>query len=170
MKTVLRSLLLALSCLLLLACSTRPTAQLPTLMPVSAFGTLAQSELVTLTAGEQVFAFTARIESDGQVLQLVAITPTGQRLFSFTRQGDELIAEPGPLWPKRMPLEMVWHDFELTHAQPAAALGADWQKVIENGVEHWSYRGQAQAQIVREATKIQLLKKQYQLTIEVLPE
>ena len=104
---------ICLLALLLNACTSIPSPNIA----VSDFGLLNQSELITLTAGDKTFAFTARIESDGQTLNLVAITPTGQRLFSLKKQGDILTTEAGPLWPQAMPLAAVWLDFEMAHVE-----------------------------------------------------
>ena len=151
-------------CSWLLACSHAP------LLPVAQFTPLAQSELLTIHSGEQTLAFTARVESDGQTLRVVAISPTGQRLFSLTRVGDQLTTEAGPWWPKFMPLDAVWRDFEISHAPLDAVLPAHWQRHKENGVTHWWYRGKKYAEVRHSAGKIELKRPEYGLSIEVLPE
>ena len=155
---------IALLCSLLLACSHAP------LLPVAQFTPLAQSELLTIHRGEHTLAFTARVESDGQTLRVVAISPTGQRLFSLTRVGDQLTTEAGPWWPKFMPLDAVWRDFEISHAPLDAVLPAHWQRHKENGVTHWWYRGKKYAEVRHSAGKIELKRPEYGLSIEVLPE
>lgn len=166
MKPWLHRITLTLMSSFLLACSSVPMPMLP----VAAFGARAQTELLTLQAGEQIFAFTARVESDGQTLRVVAITPTGQRLFSLTRHKDELLTEPGPLWPQAMSLKSVWADFEITHAPALITLPAGWQRLNQNGDERWMYQGKKLAQVKHEDGKITLERPEYQLTIEVLPE
>ena len=169
MQRMMLKFLLALSVAVLMGCANIATIHSP-MLSVAEFGAMAQSELLTLSAGERVVAFTARVESDGETLRVVAITPTGQRLFSITRQGNELLTVPGPLWPAQMPLTAVWRDFEMTHARANAQLGADWQRILQHNGEEWWFRQQRQAQIVREDGKISLIRPEYQLSIEVLPE
>jgi hypothetical protein len=158
--------------LLIGACTSIPSLNIP----VSAFGVINQSELITLEAGDKTFAFTARLESDGETLRVVAITPTGQRLFSITKQGEKLSTEAGPLWPSVMPLAAVWLDFEMVHlemlAQPdKLVLGQGWQRDdMGKGLVIWSLHQQQQATVQRGADQTVLKRPQYQLSIEVLPE
>lgn len=158
--------------LLINACTSIPSIDIP----VSAFGAMSQSELITLEAGDKTFAFTARLESDGETLRVVAITPTGQRLFSMVKHGGKLSTEAGPLWPSAIPLTAVWADFEMTHlemlAQPETVLlGKGWRRdEMETGLAVWSFQQQPQATVQRGADQTVLKRPQYQLSIEVLPE
>ncbi|WP_410498064.1 DUF3261 domain-containing protein [Chitinibacter sp. S2-10] len=162
-----RALLLTVLSTLLLAC----TSEIPApMLPVSAFGSIAQNELITLEAGDRVFAFTARLESDGETLKVVAITPTGQRLFSITRTGEQLLTEPGVLWPRAMPLQAVWADIEMVHAPAAMSVASPWQRIRNQDSNDWLYHGKKLAQVKHEAGKITLTRDAYTLTIEILPE
>ena len=129
-----------------------------------------QNELITLEAGEKTLAFTARIENDGSTIRVVAITPTGQRLFSFEKRGEQLISEAGPLWPQAMPLAAVWADIEMAHARFGAALASDWRQERDANTTRWSYRGQPQASVEHAAERIILNKNNYRLTLETLEE
>jgi hypothetical protein len=153
--------------LCLVACKTSVPAPM---LPLTDFGILQQSELITLHAGEREIAFTARVENDSKIMHVVAITPTGQRLFSFERTDASLHAEAGPLWPTQIPLTAVWADIEMMHALPKAHLQANW-RVETVGVEtQWFYKNTLQARVKLEAGKIILIKPQYTLTLERLPE
>ncbi|WP_028455806.1 DUF3261 domain-containing protein [Chitinilyticum litopenaei] len=164
---------LMLLAMLLAACATPPPAPM---VPVAQLGVLAQSELVTLVAGDREFAFTARLESDGDTLRVVAITPTGQRLFAMRRHGAQLDAEAGPLWPAAMPLEAVWADIEMVHvemlARPEAVTARPgWKRMaLPDGQSAWFYRGREEAKLVRETGRIVLIRPAYRLSVEVLPE
>ncbi|MBE9607816.1 DUF3261 domain-containing protein [Chitinilyticum piscinae] len=140
---------------------------------VADFGVLAQTELVSLQAGEREAAFTARLESDGEVLRVVAITPTGQRLFSLIRRGQSLQTEAGPLWPAAMPLTVVWADIELVHLAmraPQAGLPAGWTRKAEGACDEWSYRQQMQAKVCHDDGRYSLIRPAYRISVEVLPE
>jgi hypothetical protein len=140
------------------------------MLPVADFGVLQQSELVTLQTPDQEISFTARLEGDGRILNVVALTPTGQRLFSFRRQGNRLHAEPGPMWPKAMPLKAVWADIEMAHAPARPSLSPHWEVIRENNGAIWMYDGSEQARVINSESKIHLIRARYTLTLEVLPE
>ncbi|HWS39657.1 MAG TPA: DUF3261 domain-containing protein [Arenimonas sp.] len=151
----------------LAACASKQPAPM---LPLSNFGLLQQNELITLTTGEHEIAFMARVENDNKLMRVVAITPTGQRLFSFVRSNTHLETEAGPLWPKQIPLESVWSDIEMLHALPHAYLQANWRTENIDGGTNWYFRNTLQARVKQDAGKIALIKPQYRLTLELLPE
>lgn len=148
-------------------CSSKQPAPM---LQLSNFGLLQQSELITLNSGENEIAFTARVENDNKLMRVVALTPTGQRLFSFERSGTHLESEAGPLWPKQIPLKAVWADIEMMHALPQEHLQTNWRTEIIDGETNWYFKNALQARVKQEAGKIVLIKPQYTLTLELLPE
>ena len=163
---------IAMLALLAMGCTSIPSPN----VAVSDFGVLNQSELITLESADKTFAFTARIESDGSVVRVVAITPTGQRLFSLEKRGEQLITEPGPLWPSAMPLAAVWADVEIAHVESLAhpervTLAKGWQRYVgADGMVEWSFQQQVQARVQSDATQTILRRPNYTLSIEVLAE
>lgn len=170
MYSVISSIKIAILSMLLIGLMGCVSNQPVLMLPLSDFGLLQQSELITLTTDANEIAFTARVENDNKLMRVVAITPTGQRLFSFERSYTHLGTEAGPLWPKQIPLKVVWSDIEMLHALPHSRLQTNWRTEIIDNETNWYFKNALQARVKQEAGKIVLVKSQYTLTLELLPE
>ena len=119
---------------------------LPLLSPASLAAPHSAQQLVSAAAGPAELVMQCALDADADHVQLVALTPMGQRIVTLNWNGRDLSAEASEFAPKQFDPHQLLSDVQLVlwplTAWQAALANSDWS-VTEPaaGLRRLRYRG-----------------------------